>query len=147
IETAYGDQPEYSYMAGSSNRCRHTMVGASRYSDDYDGFLAVAAGFNRRKAATAQLWGARQWNSVARSDDLTSALGPEEHVRVADSILEQCDGLDGVEDQMVFNSVACQEVFDVSKHVPTCEAERDGSCLSEEQQKVISTIFNGATTS
>src|SRR5699024_491868 len=147
IETAYGDQPEHSYIAGSSNGGRHTMVGASRYSDDYDGFLAVAPGFNLPKAATAQLWGAQQWNTVATSDDLNSALTPDERVLVADSILEQCDGLDGVEDQMVFNSVACQEVFDVSKHVPTCEAERDGSCLSEEQQKVISTIFNGATTS
>src|SRR5699024_4070717 len=48
---------------------------------------------------------------------------------------------------MGFNRVACQEVLDVSKHVQTCEAERDGSCLSEEQQKVISTIVHGATTS
>lgn len=147
IETAYGTAPEYSYMAGSSNGGRHTMVGASRYTDEYDGFLAVAPGFNLPQAATAQVWGAQQWQTVATTDDLNSALNQDERNLVADAILEQCDSLDGVADGMVFDSATCQEIFDVTQHVPTCESDRDGSCLTNDQQRVIAEVFNGATTS
>ena len=147
IEHTYGSGPEYSYMAGSSNGGRHTMVGASRYTEEYDGFLAVAPGFNLPQAATAQLWGAQQWETVATSDDLNSALTPEERTLVADAILEQCDALDGAADGMVFDSAGCQEVFEVAQHVPTCDADRDGTCLTPEQQDVITNVFNGATTS
>lgn len=146
IETAYGTAPEYSYMAGSSNGGRHTMVGASRYTDEYDGFLAVAPGFNLPQAALAQLWGAQQWDTVSTDQDLDSALTQDERELVADAILEQCDELDGIADGMVFDSAACQETFDITQHVPTCESERNGSCLTEDQQHVISDIFNGATT-
>ena len=61
IEAAYGKAPDRSYMTGGSNGGRHTMVGAARYADQYDGFLAVAPGFNLPQAAVAQLWGAQQW--------------------------------------------------------------------------------------
>ena len=65
IKEAYGRGPDRSYIAGTSNGGRHTMVAAARYADQYDGFLAVAPGFNLPKAAVAQLWGAQQWAKVA----------------------------------------------------------------------------------
>lgn len=146
IKTTYGSKPEFSYMAGSSNGGRHTMIGASRYTKEYDGFLAVAPGFNAPQAALAQLWGAQQWDTVATSD-LKSALTRKERRLIADAILQQCDALDGLADGMVFASARCQDTFDVTEHVPTCTSDRDGSCLKQKQQRVITDVFNGATTS
>ena len=147
IHTAYGSEPEFSYMAGSSNGGRHTMVGASRYADDYDGFLAVAPSFRRPQAAIAQLWGAQQWQTVATTTNLDSAFTRDERALVAQAILEQCDALDGLADGMVFDSANCQEIFNVAQHVPTCESDRDGTCLTGQQQRVIAKVFDGATTS
>ncbi|REE03939.1 tannase/feruloyl esterase family alpha/beta hydrolase [Citricoccus muralis] len=147
VEEAYGSAPEYSYLTGGSNGGRHTMVGASRYADEYDGFLALAPGFNLPQAAVAQLWGAQQWNTVATSDDLNSALTPPERVLLADAILAQCDELDGLADGLVQDQAGCGKVFSVADHVPTCEADRDGTCLSEEQKSVVTTVFAGATAS
>ncbi|WP_188805976.1 tannase/feruloyl esterase family alpha/beta hydrolase [Citricoccus zhacaiensis] len=147
VEEAYGSAPEYSYLTGGSNGGRHTMVGASRYTDEYDGFLALAPGFNLPQAAVAQLWGAQQWNTVATSDDLNSALTPPERVLLAEAILAQCDDLDGLADGLVQDQAGCGEIFSVADHVPTCEADRDGTCLSEEQKAVVTTVFDGATTS
>ena len=75
IAAAYGRGPDRSYFAGVSNGGRHTMVAAARYADQYDGFLAIAPGFNLPKAAVAQLWGAQQYAKVATTtNDLSTAL-------------------------------------------------------------------------
>lgn len=147
ITTAYGRGPDHSYMTGGSNGGRHTMVGASRYADEYDGFLAVAPGFNLPKAAVAQVWGAQQWATVADGADLQSALTQDERQVLADSILARCDSLDGLQDGMVQASERCQNVFRLERDVPTCAGGRDGTCLSVEQKDVVATVFSGATTS
>ncbi|WP_210417121.1 tannase/feruloyl esterase family alpha/beta hydrolase [Citricoccus sp. SGAir0253] len=147
VTEAYGAAPHHSYFAGSSNGGRHAMVAASRYADEYDGFLAVAPGFNLPQAAVAQLWGAQQWNTVATSEDLASALTPAERQVLAGAVLAECDGLDGLEDGLVQSSDDCQEAFSVAEDVPTCTGERDGTCLSAEQKAVVAEVFAGARTS
>lgn len=148
IKEAYGREPDRSYIAGTSNGGRHTMVAAARYADQYDGFLAGAPGFNLPKAAVAQLWGAQQWAKVATTlDDLETALPKAERQIIAQAILERCDGLDGLADGIVHDSKRCQETFDIERDVPTCDGERDGACLTEEQKLVIKKVFAGAKTS
>ncbi|MDT8861874.1 tannase/feruloyl esterase family alpha/beta hydrolase [Alkalihalobacillus sp. MEB130] len=148
IEEAYGREPDRSYIAGTSNGGRHAMVAASRYADEYDGFLAGAPGFNLPKSAVAQLWGAQQWAKVATDiNDLETALPPDERQVLAQAILDRCDGLDRLVDGMVQDIERCQKVFDVERDVPTCELERDGTCLTEEQIQVVKDVFAGARTS
>ncbi|MDQ0576237.1 tannase/feruloyl esterase family alpha/beta hydrolase [Agromyces albus] len=148
IEAAYGKSPDRSYMTGGSNGGRHTMVGAARYADQYDGFLAVAPGFNLPQAAVAQVWGAQQWVTVATdAADLNTALTPAERRVIADAILARCDGLDRIEDGMVQDSERCQKAFSIDRDVPTCEVDRDGTCLTAEQKSVVSDVFAGARTS
>lgn len=148
IKEAYGREPDRSYIAGGSNGGRHTMVAAARYADEYDGFLAVAPGFNLPQAAGAQMWGAQQWAKVATDiRDLNTALTVEERQLIADAILNSCDGLDRLMDGMVQDSERCQKIFDIELDVPTCENGRDGSCLTKEQKKVIKDVFAGARTS
>jgi pimeloyl-ACP methyl ester carboxylesterase len=147
IEAAYGRGPDTSYIAGGSNGGRHTMVAAARYAEEYDGFLAIAPGFNLPRAAVAQLWGAQRWNTVATSPgDLRTAFTPAEARTVSSAILDRCDGIDRLVDGMVHDSVRCQKFFDVRRDVPTCPADRDGTCLTAAQKKVIEGIFAGAVT-
>ncbi|MEU6375839.1 tannase/feruloyl esterase family alpha/beta hydrolase [Streptomyces sp. NPDC046909] len=147
IRAAYGRGPDRSYMAGGSNGGRHTMVAASRYADAYDGFLAVAPGFNLPKAAVSQMWGAQQYAKVATDvTDLETALSVQERQVIADAILSRCDGLDRLVDGMVQDITHCQHVFDLDRHVATCTNGRDGSCLSRKQKQVVDHIFAGART-
>lgn len=153
IREAYGKGPDRSYMAGTSNGGRHAMVAAARLSGDYDGFLANSPGFNLPKAAVAQLWGAQQWNKVATSTgtapnfDLESAFTQTERRLVANAILARCDALDGLADGLVQDLEACRAAFDLARDVPTCNAARDGSCLSADQKTVVADVFAGARNS
>ncbi len=153
LEMAYGKKPDRSYFAGCSNGGRHALVAASRYFKDYDGILAGAPGYNLPKAAVANLAGARLYQSVATTQavknhiELATAMNDAERQLVANKVLEVCDALDGAKDGIIQNTQACQKKFDLSRDVPSCTAQRDGSCLSVDQKRVLSTIFKGPTTS
>jgi feruloyl esterase len=41
IQAAYGKAPDRSYIGGCSNGGRHAMVAASRFADQYDGYLVI----------------------------------------------------------------------------------------------------------
>ena len=147
INAGYGKGPDRSYIGGSSNGGRHTMVAAARYANDYDGFLAISPGFNLPKAAVAQLYGAQQWNKVATSTgtapnfDLESALPQTERRVISQAILAKCDALDGLADGLVQDVEACRTAFDLARDVPTCTGARDGTCLSAAQKDVINDVF------
>ena len=153
IKTAYGKAPDRSYIAGTSNGGRHTMVAAARYADQYDGYLATSPGFNLPKAAVAQLWGAQQWNQVATTTgtapnfDLESALPQTERRLIANAILAKCDALDGASDGLVQDVEACRSAFDLARDVPTCAGGRDGTCLTAAQKTVVQNVFAGAKNS
>ena len=153
IAAAYGRGPDRSYIAGGSNGGRHTMVASARYADQYDGFLAIAPGFNLPQAAVAQLWGAQQWAAVATAQpvtgpaDLATAFTDVERQMVADAIVARCDSLDGLNDDMVQDIAGCQIAFSIQRDVPTCAGERDGTCLTDAQKNAVEAVFAGAVDS
>ncbi|NMC94988.1 MAG: tannase/feruloyl esterase family alpha/beta hydrolase [Syntrophorhabdus sp.] len=145
ITTYYKKQKFKSYLYGCSNGGRHAMVAASRYADQYDGILAGNPGFNLPKAAVAQLWGAQQFYTITTPDtNIGSSFTPTELALVGDAILAKCDNLDGLEDDMVTDPIACQGVFDLALDVPTCTGDRDGTCLTADQKDVLAAIHEGA---
>ncbi len=144
IRAAYGKEPDRSYIGGCSNGGRHAMVAAARYAEQYDGVLAGNPGFNLPRSALAQLWGAQQYNKLATSADLASALTPAERKVLADAVLDRCDSLDGLADGLIQDTRRCQNAFDLARDVRTCVAARDGTCLSAEQKAALSGVFNGA---
>ncbi len=155
IRTYYGKLPDKSYLVGCSNGGRHTMVGASRYADEYDGFLAGDPGFNLPKAAVAQLWGVQQYAIISDVSantgrpDISTSFKLMDTALVSDKILAKCDYLDGITDQMVGNPLACQGAFNIDLDVPTCTgpATHDGTCLSLAQKSVLARVHSGATNS
>lgn len=144
IQTAYGKRPDHSYIGGCSNGGRHVLVAASRYADQFDGFLAGDPGMHLPNAALAQLYGAQQFSKVATAPDLGTAFTVAERKFVAERILKRCDALDGVKDDMVIASSACQRRFDLARDVPTCVEGRTGNCLTAPQKQALKNVFTGA---
>ena len=153
ITEAYGKGPDRSYFAGCSNGGRHGMVAAARFADQYDGILAGNPGFNLPQAAVAQLYAVQQFSLVATSlnengdPDISSAFTQAERDLIASSVLERCDGLDGLTDGIVGDTMSCRAAFELERDVPSCTADRDGSCLTDDQRTVLSNIMSGARNS
>jgi len=152
IAAAYGKGPDRSYFGGCSNGGRHTLVAAARYADEYDGFLAGAPGYNLPLASLANIWGAQQYATVATGNPTTppgleTAFTAAERRTVAAAVLARCDKLDGAVDGLVQDTQACQSKFNLNRDVPTCTGNRDGSCLTQAQKKVVNAVAQGATTS
>ncbi len=144
IRQAYGKRPERSYIGGCSNGGRHTMVAASRYTDQYDGYLVGSPGFNLPKAAVANIYGAQQYAPLATNPaDLSTAWTQAERQLVSNRVLGRCDALDGLVDGLVQNVRVCQRAFSLTADVPTCAGVRDGTCLSAAQKTAIGNIFAG----
>ncbi len=144
----YGKPPDRSYIGGCSNGGRHAMVAASRFAEQYDGFLAGNPGFNLPQAAMAQMYGAQQYAKVAKRDgkgqpDLPSAVTPTEFSLLSRRILERCDALDGVADGLVADTATCQREFRLERDVPTCQGERSGQCLTAAQKQVVADVMRG----
>jgi Tannase and feruloyl esterase len=161
IAAAYGKGPDRSYIGGCSNGGRHAMVAASRYGDQYDGYLVGAPGYRLPNAALAQLWAAPQWKALAtegatvnhpfapnvKIPDLGSALTATERQTVANAILARCDALDGAKDGLVQDVKACQAAFNLNTDVATCSGARNGQCLSSDQKRVLGAVYTGGKTS
>ncbi len=164
IAAAYGKMPDRSYIGGCSNGGRHTMVAASRFADQFDGYLVGAPGYRLPQAALAQVWGSNQWSDLSpitplassslnhpfapnvKLPDISLGFNAQDRQIVADAILAKCDALDGVKDGMVQDVATCQKAFDITRDVPSCTAGRDGKCLSNLQKSTVAKVFAGGKT-
>ena len=148
IQTAYGKAPDRSYFGGCSNGGRHTLVAASRYADQYDGFIAGDPGWRLPLAATANTAGYQTYLSLAStSGNASTGFTTAERQLVSNAVAAKCDALDGAVDGLIQDTKACQAAFDLNRDVPTCTGARDGTCLSAAQKTGIAQLFAGATTS
>jgi len=148
IKAYYGKFPDKSYIAGCSNGGRHTMVAASRFADEYDGFFVGSPGFNLPQAAVAQLWGAQQYATISDytdgRPDISSSFSPGDTALVSHAVLAACDNDDGLIDGMVSDPLGCQALFDIHRDVPTCEDPDAEGCLTYGQKSVLARIHAGA---
>lgn len=144
IEARFGQQPARSYLLGCSNGGRDAMVAASRFADQFDGYVAANPGFNLPKAAIAQQWDTQQFMSAATAGQLPKDAFPASAMnRVAQGILAKCDALDGVADGMVNDRAACQAAFSLAGDVPTCSGAPDASCPTATQKAALQNVFAG----
>ncbi|HET7862976.1 MAG TPA: tannase/feruloyl esterase family alpha/beta hydrolase, partial [Burkholderiaceae bacterium] len=94
VEARYDQRPARSYLLGCSNGGRDAMVAASRFADQFDGFVAANPGFNLPKAAIAQQWDTQQFMSAATPGQLPKDAFPTAAMNlVAQKILAKCDAL------------------------------------------------------
>ncbi len=139
IKSYYGEAPKYVYGYGVSNGGRHGMVAVERMADQFDGILAGYPGFNLPKTALQSALDIQTFRSVGAS--LAESFSTEELGIAAAAILASCDALDGLEDGVVNDTIACQSAFD-----PKTVACRDGqnsACLPAEKVNALIKIHAG----
>lgn len=143
LEHVYHEQPRYSYMMGCSNGGRHTMVGASRFADQFDGFIAGNPGFNLPQSAVQHAWDVQALSRI--DDNLQTTLLQEDMDLLAASVVARCDALDGLVDGMVNDLPGCQDHFSV--HELTCSPGEAGACLSDVKVAALDAMFSGPVNS
>ena len=126
IESYYQSPIKYAYGLGQSNGGRMAMVAATRFPDMFDGLLVGYPGFNLPRAALQHAWDIQALHRV--SDDISQSLTKRDLAVFAKRIIDQCDTLDGISDDMVFAVDACQKVFEPKALV--CKSNFDRDCLS-----------------
>lgn len=122
---------------GCSTGGRQGVYAALHYPDDFDGILAGAPATNFNNllgwgGMLAKYFGAADGNATGSwmSLDQWNALGAE--------ILRQCDGLDGVEDDVITEPDDCR--FDPS--VLRCSKTRTEKCLTEPQIEAVRKVYS-----
>lgn len=143
LEQVYHEPPRYSYMMGCSNGGRHTMVGASRFADQFDGFIAGNPGLNLPQSAVQHAWDVQALSRIG--DNLPTTLRQEDMDILAAAIVARCDALDGLADGMVNDLPACQDHFSIRELA--CSSGRAGACLSQVKVAALDAIFSGPVNS
>ena len=139
IEAFYGRAPEWSYFQGCSTGGRQALMEALRYPDDFDG---VISGCPHPKATGTNLQGA--WIARANTGpDGRNLITPSDVPLVKEAVYEACDSLDGLDDGLVSDPLACR--FDPATLV--CESDQTDDCLTEDQIEALRKIYGGPTDS
>lgn len=146
-----GQAPQYSYFVGCSNGGREALVSAQRYTD-FDGVVAGAPGF----AVYGQwLQNMSVLKAIARAAGTPPGVAPTDTSRAfsdaqldyaARYFMDKCDRLDGIEDGVISNYLACTAK---PADYAALQCKRDGGastderCLSALQTSVLREIHTG----
>lgn len=131
VRLYYGRDIEHSYFVGCSRGGGQGMMSSQRYPDDFDGIVAGAPAYDW--TGLGALFIQTQQALYPDPADLsTPAITPEVAKVIEDAILGACDGLDGVDDGIMTDPLACE--FD-----PTTI-----SGLTPAQRRAVQVIYGGA---
>jgi feruloyl esterase len=135
----YGRAPSRNYFMGCSRGGGQGMIEAQRYPDDFDGIVAGAPAWNW----TDELGGRNaRLNQVMYPDpnDLSVAtITPAIQELIGSAVMEQCDLLDGIEDGILNNPLACD--FDVTELA--CGTAGGDACLNPAQLRAAEFVYGG----
>jgi hypothetical protein len=140
----YGKTIEHSYYMGCSTGGREAMIMSQRYPRLFDGIVAGAPAMRTSFSNLADKWVMTSLAKIAPKDEqghpkVAEALTAQDKTIVMDGLLKQCDVIDGVADNMIFNPVGCK--FDPMS--VACSATKKDACISPEKTKAIKLGFAG----
>ncbi|TAJ71858.1 MAG: tannase/feruloyl esterase family alpha/beta hydrolase [Phenylobacterium sp.] len=98
----YGREAESVYFAGGSNGGREALVAVSRWPRDFDGAIALYPFWN---GGTAALAFGHVMHGFAKPG---AYVGPDLQALLFETVMTQCDALDGLADRLVSNPDACR---------------------------------------
>jgi feruloyl esterase len=109
IERLYGARPLFNYYLGTSQGGREALTVAQRYPADYDGVAANVpiVGFSTLMLAPELI--------RIKEKPVASWVTPAKVNAIRGEFMRQCDGLDGLDDGIINNYMACRAIFDVSQ--------------------------------
>ncbi|RIY36192.1 tannase/feruloyl esterase family alpha/beta hydrolase [Psittacicella gerlachiana] len=139
VTSTYGQKPTYSFFMGCSNGGREAMIAAQRYPTEFNGVIAVNAGFRLSRANVAQQWDYQQFMQAAPRNAqgekiLANALTQEDLDKVQQVILKQCDARDGLSDGII-------------NAWESCKIDPNTLPLSAEKIQALTAVMNGAVNS
>lgn len=142
IRHYYDRAEEYSYFVGCSRGGGQGMMESQRYPDDFDGIVAGAPAYHWT-AFTAGFVQNQQAVFPDASDLSTPVVTADNRALLAASILEACDGDDGVRDGVLRDPRTCGFTPDA---LPRCQGERTGpECVTTDQRAAMQVIYAGPT--
>src|SRR6185437_3062345 len=109
IADYYGKLPLHSYFSGCSTGGREGMEAVERYPSLFDGVISGSPAMRTGYSNLALGWAAVAFNRIAPRDPATGkpvpggAFSPADRRLIVRGVLHACDGLDGLEDGMIFN--------------------------------------------
>ncbi len=131
INAYYGSPVQRAYFQGCSGGGREALMEVSRYPDDYDGVIAGAAAMDFGEVMTQLLWASQK---MAAAPGLLLKLG-----MVNQAVMQQCDGLDGVQDGVLANPLQCG--FDPV--ALRCQLLDTPLCLTGNEVNVLRKLYEG----
>lgn len=149
INEYYRRDINYSYFVGCSTGGREGMLMSQRYPLYFDGVVSGAPAMRTSFSNLGIRWVGVQLNQAAPRDGQGNPLpGPllteAERGLVISSLLDRCDGLDGADDGLLFNTRACD--FDVREIA--CDAgATDQGCLDPAKAEAVHVAMQGPTDS
>ncbi len=127
-----------SYFNGCSGGGRDAMVAASYFPEAFDGIIAGSPYDMLGMTFHISAIGAAARRSPG------AGLSPALLKLFDETVKNQCDGLDGVEDGIIQNPAACN--FNVARDLPRCAAgESGGPCFTDAQIETASVIVSAVT--
>jgi feruloyl esterase len=139
IAAHYGKDPEYNYFIGCSRGGGQAMMEAQRYPEDFDGIIVGAPAFNWPAIGAEFIQNMQA--IFPDPENLTPLITKQNLFLLQAFILDQCDELDGVKDNMLNDPAECD--FDLSI-LPTCPDDViGGECFTPEQIRAIQTVYDG----
>jgi feruloyl esterase len=144
IQAFYGREPDRSYFVGCSNGGRQALVAAERLPLEFDGIVAGDPTFRLAWTNVDQVWNeivlARGAPKGPDGKPIVSrALSDSDLKLVADELLRECDGKDGLKDGMVNDFRACR--FDPA--ALTCKGAKTGRCLTALEVRTLKALMEG----
>ena len=144
IAQYYGEPAKHSYFVGCSTGGRQAMLASQRYPTQFDGVVAGDPAMRTGYSRIADAWNAAQFNQAAPKNAQGQpipgeAFSESDKKLLTDSILDACDGKDGLKDGMIFNFEACHYNPDVLQ----CSGAKTDACLSSAQVTALRKVFAG----
>ena len=139
VERFYQTSIRYAYGIGEGNGGRLAMVAATRYPSMFDGLLVGAPGLNQPRAALQAPWDVQILHRL--NQEIQQQVSAKDLALLAQGVISQCDGLDGVRDNMVFAIDACQSVFKPTELV--CHGKFDRDCIETETLAALINMHRG----
>jgi feruloyl esterase len=120
----YDTRPARSYFSSCSTGGRQALIEAQRYPADFDGIVAGDPSWDQMR-----LYAARVWLNVYVNRTPAAVIAPGKYPMIHQAVLDKCDALDGVKDDVIEDPSRCS--FDFA--TLTCDGADRPDCLTREQ--------------
>ncbi len=140
IESFYNNKPEKSYFAGCSTGGRMANMSAYRYPNDFDGIISGAPALNYTNLVGIYF----TWLTNKNTDDNGNLIiNSEEADLVGKKVLETCDEIDGVKDNIIDVPEACNFNTETLLCPSYINNPKEEKCLTRKQVDTLNLLYEG----